>query len=182
MSRAVVVVDAQKDFVEGGSLAVNGGQKMVDRLVHILSTDDVNTLFYTKDWHIDPGNHFSDNPDFIDSWPVHCVAETPGADFAADFKHFEDNVFMKGQYQASYSGVDGLNKKGASLVDALRSHGVHLVVVVGIAFDYCVKATALDLKGAGFDVVVDSTFTAAVHPENNPATIADLEAAGIVVV
>ncbi len=179
---AVVVVDVQNDFVEGGSLAVKGGLEVAERISTGLGSYSVDEVFFTKDWHIDPGNHFSDHPDFVDSWPHHCVADTPGADFAVNFNYDLDNVFFKGQYQASYSGVDGVNRDGEHLIEALKRSGVTDITIVGIAFDFCVKATALDLKEAGFDVVIHSQFVASVHPENDSATEEELMKAGIVVI
>lgn len=185
MTTALVIVDVQVDFVEGGSLAVAGGQKQAEALAkfvlpvyrEILSDSPV---LFTKDWHIDPGEHFSDTPDFIDSWPRHCVADTDGADFAADFGEVSpESIFQKGMYSASYSGADGVNIDGEGLVDYLDSLEVERVDVVGIAFDYCVKETALSLRKEGFEVTVVKAFTASVHPENDANVIKDLESAGV---
>lgn len=183
MTSALVVVDVQKDFVEGGSLAVEGGQRIagiLNNLVVPIWHDNVGPVFFTKDWHIDPGNHFSDTPDYVDSWPEHCVADSIGAEFAAEFKEaLLENIFKKGQYAASYSGVDGVNIDGEGLIDSLQENGVTAVNIVGIAFDYCVAATALDLHAAGFETTVVKSFTASVHPENDANVIAKLESKGI---
>lgn len=182
---AIVVVDVQNDFVEGGSLAVQGG-KNVAKGIEFISDIQPDSIVYTKDWHIDPGPHFADEPDYIDSWPRHCVAESEGADFALPFKNTDpERIFLKGQYKASYSGAEGHNIDGVGLVQWLQENDFHTVEVVGIAFDYCVKQTALDLAREGFKVKVPAptgdanTWTASVHPENDPATIDDLTAAGV---
>jgi nicotinamidase/pyrazinamidase len=186
MTNALVIVDVQKDFVEGGSLAVAGGQNVADKLaqvvVPVFDKMDILVLF-TKDWHIDPGSHFSDNPDYIDSWPPHCVADTEGAEFAADFGDVhEDVVFKKGQYEAAYSGNEGFNRadrSGLNLGAALKYLEIETVDVVGIAYDYCVKATALDLAKLGFKVNVIKDFTASVHPENDDEVTHELNEAGV---
>lgn len=187
MTQALVVVDIQKDFCEGGSLAVTGGQAVADLTAKfVIPTFELAKfpVAYTKDWHIDPGTHFSDNPDYIDSWPVHCVAESEGAAFAADFDIVSAGaqIFRKGQYRASYSGVEGENDLGWYLDAALKEWGATNVSVIGLAFDYCVKATAIDLAKAGFEVQVIKDFTASVHPENDDATTFELNEAGVNVV
>lgn len=185
MTSALIVVDVQKDFVEGGSLAVTGGQKVADVLANLVVPiwrDNVGPVLYTKDWHIDPGSHFSDEPDYVDSWPRHCVADSDGADFANPYLGGEakvDEIFRKGQYAASYSGSEGVNIDGENLIDYLTELGVTTVNVVGIAFDYCVAATASDLSRAGFDTLVVKYFTASVHPENDANIIKNLESVGV---
>lgn len=185
MTQALVVVDVQKDFVEGGSLAVAGGQEVADRA----ATQAVPVyrhmklpVFFTKDWHIDPGDHFSENPDYIDSWPRHCEAGTDGAEFAADFGDVpEVIIFKKGQYAASYSGNEGRSggEDGVPLGEALKMAGAAHVSVIGIAFDYCVKATAIDLAKMGFAVTVIKDFTASVNPDNDDTVTFDLNEAGV---
>jgi nicotinamidase/pyrazinamidase len=184
---AIIVVDVQNDFVEGGSLAVTGGQEVANMIRNDLlpvSKALGIAVFFTKDWHIEPGDHFASTnggePDFLDSWPDHCVADTTGAMFANEFDPEPAQVFYKGQYKASYSGIDGVNRDGVSLAAALRILGVHRVGVVGIAYDYCVKATALDLIKEGFEVSVNKLATASVHPDNDPQTDAELKEAGVV--
>lgn len=181
---ALIVVDVQNDFVEGGSLGVEGGRDVAERLaryIPALMQYDGIPVYYTKDWHIDPGTHFSDEPDFVDSWPRHCEAFTDGANLAEDFPVEEAMIFRKGMYQASYSGAEGVNIDDQDLITALRENGVTVVTVVGIAYDYCVAATALDLAAAGFDTAVAKRLTASVHPENDQATTDKLESAGVFV-
>ena len=137
----------------------------------------------TRDHHIDPGAHFSDHPDYVDSWPPHCVAGTPGADFHPNLTvapRFEA-VFDKGEYAAAYSGFEGSDAAGDSLAEWLREHDASDVDVCGIATDYCVKATALDAARAGFATRVLLPLTAAVAPANVPSVVNDLTAAGVTV-
>lgn len=176
---ALIFVDVQKDFCEGGSLAVAGGQHVADRLLEIARQTEEESLFVTKDWHVDPGSHFSDNPDFIDSWPRHCVAMTDGASLAMPYYPYADKVFHKGMYAAAYSGAEGVNSQNQSLIEALRYQGYESVEIAGIAFDYCVKATAIDLAKAGFNVTVLKDLTASVHPANDREVTLELIKANV---
>ena len=182
MTTALIVVDVQNDFCEGGSLAVAGGAAVASRVAELLAGDHgYDLVVATRDHHIDPGDHFSDSPDFVDSWPPHCVAGTPGADFhphlgAPTFA----GVFDKGEYTAAYSGFEGAERQtGSSLAEFLRGRGVTRVDVCGIATDHCVKATALDAASEGFSTRVLVGLTAAVDVSTVPAVLADLAAAGV---
>ena len=150
--RALIIVDVQNDFCEGGSLAVTGGSAVVRAISELLATQPGYAhVVATKDFHIDPGEHFSDNPDYTVSWPRHCVVGTSGADFHPLFDPGAvEAVFMKGHYSAAYSGFEGTDEAGTPLADWLRQRGVDEVDIVGIATDYCVKATAADAAKAGF--------------------------------
>jgi len=180
MSRALVVVDVQNDFCEGGSLGVSGGAEVALRIGELLhrwqesDRSDYSHVVATRDHHVDPGDHFSEHPDFATSWPPHCVAGTDGAAFHAnlDPQPF-DAVFDKGAYQAAYSGFEGTDRDGQALADWLRSHGVTAVDIVGIATDHCVRATTLDAIAAGFDTRVLLDLTAGVAA---PTTVAAVEA------
>ena len=171
MSRALIVVDVQRDFCEGGALAVAGGAAVAERINRLLLRDHgYDVVVATRDHHVDPGGHFSDSPDFKDSWPPHCVAGThgaqqhPGLVFAG-----WDGLFLKGRNEAAYSGFEGTDEiTGEPLADFLVKRGVTEVDVCGIAADYCVNATARDAAAAGFDTTVLIDFTAAVHPESMP--------------
>lgn len=183
MSRALIVVDVQNDFCEGGSLAVAGGAAVAAGISDLLGGDHgYDHVVATRDHHIDPGAHFSPTPDFVDSWPPHCVAGTPGADFHPDLANrpFEA-VFSKGEYAAAYSGFEGFSE-GESLAEWLADHEVTEVDVVGIATDYCVRATALDAAGAGLRTRVLRGLTAAVAPDRVATTLQDFAAAGVTVV
>ena len=134
----------------------------------------------TKDFHIDPGEHFSDNPDYAVSWPRHCVAGSPGADFHPDFDPSAvEAVFKKGHHSAAYSGFEGTDDSGTTLMDWLRERGVDEVDVVGIATDYCVRATAVDAAAAGFATRVLLDLTAGVAPESTAKAIEDMRGVGV---
>ena len=178
--RALLIVDVQNDFCEGGSLAVDGGAAVATAINAYLATKPAyDHVVATADHHIDPGSHFSDHPDYVSSWPRHCVAGTAGADFhpALDTAAVEA-VFRKGEYAAAYSGFEGC-AAGVRLSDWLRSHGVDEVDVAGIATDYCVRATALDAIGEGFTTRVLVDLIAGVAPESSAAALEELRAQGV---
>ena len=179
MARAVVVVDVQNDFCEGGSLAVAGGTEVARAVSRRLAGGGYDHAVATRDHHIDPGAHFSDAPDFVDSWPRHCVVGTSGVDLHAelDTTHIEA-IFDKGEYVAAYSGFEGASD-GTPLTDWLRERGVDEVEVVGIATDHCVRATALDAAGRGFRTVVRLDLTAAVSPQGLGTALDALRSAGV---
>ena len=193
---ALVIVDVQNDFCEGGSLAVDGGLEVASKIgLDLMNTRKYTTFAFTKDWHIDPGDHWSETPDFIKSWPVHCAAGSYGAKLnvglvASTYLAFTDrladllyqvSVFHKGQYTASYSGAEGVDKYGIGLVTWLKEHGEEEVHIVGLAFDYCVKATAIDLAKAGFKVTVLKDYTASVNPVFDNTNIAEMQREGVTI-
>jgi nicotinamidase/pyrazinamidase len=188
MTRALIVVDVQNDFCEGGSLAVAGGAEVafkIGQLLHHWSNQDPKAPDYqvavaTRDHHVDPGDHFSDAPDFDHSWPPHCVVGTDGEAFHPnlDPQPF-DAVFLKGEHAAAYSGFEGRAADGTPLADWLRAHDISHVDVCGIATDYCVRATALDAVQLGFDTQVLSYLCAGVAPASADSAIAEMERAGI---
>ena len=183
MSTALVVVDVQRDFCEGGALAVAGGNAVAASVAKLLAGDHgYGCVVATRDHHIDPGSHFSDDPDFVDSWPRHCVVGTPGVELhdALAGTSF-DAVFDQGEYAAAYSGFEGRDAGGHGLADFLRSRGVEAVEVCGIATDYCVRATALDAATAGFRTTVLVELTAAVAPDRLQATLDQLADGGVAV-
>ena len=181
MARALIIVDVQLDFCEGGSLAVAGGASVAERINAV--TGEYDHVVATRDYHVDPGAHFSETPDYVDSWPVHCVAGTAGAAFhpALDVAPIQA-VFGKGEYAAAYSGFEGAAPDGTALADWLRVHEVTQVDVVGIATDHCVRATALDAVREGFTTRVLVDLTAGVAPESTQAALAELRTAGATVV
>jgi nicotinamidase/pyrazinamidase len=190
MARALIVVDVQNDFCEGGSLAVSGGADVAFRIGSLLhewheaepGEHRYGYVVATRDHHIDPGDHFSETPDFVNSWPRHCVAGTDGVGFHPnlDPQPF-DAIFDKGEYAAAYSGFEGKSQDGAGLAAWLQDKGVTDVDVCGIATDFCVRATALDAKAAGFRTTVLAGLTAGVAPASTSQTLVDLQAAGVTV-
>ena len=182
MSRALIVVDVQNDFCEGGSLPVSGGSEVAAGVTrHIAAArGDLAFVVATRDWHTDPGTHFSATPDFVDSWPAHCVAGTKGAEFHPDFEHRNaDAVFSKGAFAAAYSGFEAVDGSDTLLGDWLASRGVTDVDVVGIATDYCVKATALDSARLGFHTRVLMGLVAGVAEASTARAREELRAAGV---
>ena len=180
--RALIIVDVQNDFCEGGSLAVAGGAAVARAVSERLAgrAHDYAHVVATKDFHIDPGSHFSDHPDYAASWPPHCVAGTTGADFHPDLDTSAvEAVFRKGAHAAAYSGFEGFDDDGTPLGDWLRGHGVDEVDVVGIATDYCVRATAADAARAGFRTRVLLDLTAGVAPASTVRAIEELRADGV---
>jgi nicotinamidase/pyrazinamidase len=188
MTRALIVVDVQNDFCEGGSLAVAGGADVAFRIGQLLhkwydadpGDKQYDYVVATRDHHIDPGSHFSDRPDFVESWPRHCVVGTDGVSFHPnlDPQPF-DAIFDKGEYAAAYSGFEGKSQDGHTLADWLREKGVTAVDVCGIATDYCVRATALDAQAAGFATTVLTELTAGVAPASTQQALIDLRTAGV---
>jgi nicotinamidase/pyrazinamidase len=179
--RALIIVDVQNDFCAGGSLAVSGGGALAPAINHYLSTDrGYRHIVATKDVHIDPGRHFSDHPDYSSSWPPHCVAGSPGADFRPDLDTGPiEAVFSKGAYSGAYSGFEGVDENGTSLLDWLRQRGVDEVDIVGIATDYCVRWTARDAARAGLATRVLVDLTASVAAESAAQALAELRTAGV---
>ncbi|MCV7171584.1 isochorismatase family protein [Mycobacterium manitobense] len=183
--RALIIVDVQNDFCEGGSLAVEGGTGVARGVTELLGSHGYDHVVATKDYHIDPGSHFSDDPDFRDSWPPHCVVGTAGVEFHPAFEHDAvEAVFHKGHYSAAYSGFEGVHgdedpAQATTLADWLRARDVDTVDVVGIATDYCVKATAADAAAAGFTTRVLLDLTAGVSPTTTAEAVDALRAAGV---
>lgn len=180
MTRALVVVDVQVDFCEGGSLAVPGGAAVAGAITDLLRGSRYDHVVATRDHHVDPGAHFAEHPDYVDSWPPHCVVGTPGVDLhpALDRGPIEA-VFDKGEHAAAYSGFEGRAADGATLEGWLRAAGVDAVDVVGIATDYCVRATALDAIGSGFATTVLVDHTAGVALSSTEHALAEMHAAGV---
>lgn len=183
MSTALIIVDVQNDFCEGGSLPVTGGSEVAAAITRHVGDHGYDHVVATRDYHIDPGSHFSATPDFVTTWPAHCVVGTPGADFhpAFDVSAVEE-VFSKGAREAAYSGFEGASGDGVSLAGWLTERGVHAVDVVGIATDHCVRATALDAVKHGFAVRVLLDLTAGVAKETTERAVAELSEAGADVV
>jgi nicotinamidase/pyrazinamidase len=181
--RALVIVDVQNDFCEGGSLAVTGGAAVADAISAYLARPDgdrYGAVVATQDHHVDPGAHFSDHPDFVDSWPPHCVAGTSGALFhpSLDTSRIAA-IFRKGEHAAAYSGFEGINADGESLLGWLSAHDVTDLDVAGLTADYCVRATAVDAAAAGLTTTVLLTLTAGVAGATTTAAIASMKAAGV---
>jgi nicotinamidase/pyrazinamidase len=181
MTRALIVVDVQNDFCEGGSLAVSGGVAVAAAITeHVRTAAGVYAhVVATRDHHIDPGQHFADAPDFLETWPAHCVVGTGGVELheALDREPLEA-IFDKGEYAAAYSGFEA-RSDGVPLAEWLRERGVDAVDVVGIATDHCVRATALDAVSEGFATRVLLPLTAGVAEASTEAALDQLRTAGV---
>ena len=198
MAKALIIVDVQNDFCAGGALATDRGAKVAALISEYVEDNHhrYEAVVATQDWHIDPGAHFSDTPDFVDSWPVHCVANTEGAEIHPNLDtDYIEAYFRKGRYEAAYSGFEGLqapeesvmtgeHEPGATLddegpktplADWLDEREIQDVDIVGIATDYCVLATAKDAVDAGYETCVLIDLTAPVHEDKLDEVIAEME-------
>jgi nicotinamidase/pyrazinamidase len=190
MTRALIVTDVQNDFCEGGSLPVAGGAAVaadIGRLLQAWAAQGPQAPAYshvvaTKDHHVAPGPHWSSEPDYVDSWPVHCAVGTDGEAFHPnlDPQPF-DAIFLKGEHTAAYSGFEGRSVDGVPLEDWLRAHGVDAVDICGIATDYCVRVTALDAVSRGLPTRLLLALCAGVDASTSEAAVAEMAAAGVVV-
>lgn len=180
MTKALIIVDVQNDFCEGGNLAVAGGAATASAISNYLAAHPYDCVVATRDAHVDPGAHFSDSPDYVDTWPPHCVEGTLGAMLHENltYRTFA-GVFAKGGHTAAYSGFEGRDERDRGLAEFLHGRGVDAVDVCGIATDHCVKATALDAARLGFGTSVLLDLTAAVDPEHLRTSLDQLTAAGV---
>ena len=183
--KALVIVDVQPTFCEGGSLPVDGGNKVAKQIATYVSDDEsYDCIITTQDWHIDPETHFSDKPNYQDTWPAHGVAGTDEADLHPELFNISEKInysVKKGMYQAAYSGFEGSDGE-ESLEQILAKESISIVDIVGLAFDHCVKATAIDSAQAGFKTRVLSKLTAAVSPANITIVSNEMASHGIEVI
>lgn len=186
MSRALFIIDVQNDFTEGGALGVEGGAAVAAGITRFLR-DHVgryDNVFASRDWHDaegDNGGHFATmaEPDFVTTWPVHCVAGTKGAEYHPDLDTaLVTRHILKGQGVPAYSIFEGVTEDGKTLADLLDEEGIIDIDVVGIATDYCVRASALDALAHGRHVRIFTDLIAGVNPESSEAAIAELGHAG----
>jgi nicotinamidase/pyrazinamidase len=189
MARALFIIDVQNDFTEGGALGVAGGAAVAAGITDYLSEHPgrYDLIFASRDWHDggnDNGGHFATDadPDYVDTWPVHCVAGTDGADYHPDLDTSGvDFHIRKGQGRPAYSIYEGVTEDGESVKDLVASHSVDTIDVVGIATDYCVRASALDALADGKRVRVLADLVAGVAPASSAATLDELADAGVVI-
>jgi len=190
VTRALFIIDVQNDFTEGGALAVSGGAAVAGRISSLLAAESAHydQIFASRDWHDASGNnggHFALDaaPDYVSTWPVHCVADTVGSEYHAQLDTTEVDVHVrKGQGKPAYSIFEGTTEAGASVIDVLDELGITDIDVVGIATDYCVRASALDAIAAGRGVRVLTDYIAGVAPESSAAALDELRAAGVAIV
>ena len=179
MGEALIIVDVQRDFCEGGALAVTGGAATAAAISEWAHHRSYDLVVATRDSHIDPGAHFSATPDWVDSWPPHCRVGTPGQMLHPRLQVELDVVVDKGFYAAAYSGFEGVDAWGKSLDAVLWHRGIAAVDIVGIATDYCVKQTALDAARRGYTTRILADLVAAVHPDHLDEVTEELTMAGV---
>lgn len=194
MTRALLIVDVQNDFTEDGALAVRGGDAVAAGITDYLRAhpDRYDVVIASRDWHDDPGGgvdggandnggHFAleAEPDYVDTWPVHCVAGTVGAQYdpGLDISLIDVHV-LKGQGVPAYSMFEGATEDGDELTTLLDKLEVDDVDVVGLATDYCVRASALDAIASGRHVRVIDDLIAGVAPESSEAALREIAQAG----
>jgi len=178
MTRALLVIDVQNDFCEGGALAVAGGAQVASKISQYLETAKYDLVIASRDWHNagdSNSGHFAEagsEPNYKTTWPVHCVADTEGANYHPNLSTSNIDVdIYKGQGQNGYSIFEGVTKSGQSFSDVLASHSIQEVDLVGIATDHCVLASATDAKKHGLKVRVISSLTAGVYAETTESAI-----------
>jgi nicotinamidase/pyrazinamidase len=184
MSKALFIVDVQNDFTERGALGVVGGDEVAERITRYLESHagEYEIVVASRDWHDgenDNGGHFAAQPDFVDTWPVHCVGGTYGAEYdeVLDTTRVTHHL-KKGQGKPAYSLFEGVSDDGHTATQLLEEHGILNIDVVGIATDYCVRASALDAIAAGRHVRVLTDLVAGVHPESSENALAEIAHAG----
>ncbi len=187
MSAALFIVDVQNDFTERGALGVVGGDEVAARITRFLAAHagDYEVIVASRDWHDadnDNGGHFAaGEPDFIDNWPVHCVADTFGAEYDDGFDTSAvTHHLKKGQGKPAYSLFEAVADDGVTAAQILEQHGIIDIDVVGLATDYCVRASALDAIAHGRRVRVFTDLVAGVHPESSEKSLAEIAHAGAV--
>ena len=185
MRNALLVVDVQVDFVEGGSLGVQGGLGVAAMIARHLRhfKNEYQFVVASRDYHEDAPDHISATPDYVNTWPPHCIIGTPGAAFVPTIQNlvrekYIQVVVTKGRHEAAYSAFDGLDARGHKLLDVLKENRVDHIDVCGIATDYCVRASALDARKNQFQVRVLVNLCAPVNPATGQQAIEEMRAAG----
>lgn len=185
MSTALIVIDVQNDFTEGGSLAVKGGNVTATAITQYIRArrSDYVSVIASRDWHSpvgDNGGHFAAKPDLVSTWPAHCVQGTTGAAYNPAIEtSLIDVQIYKGDGEPAYSAFEGTTAGGASLHDVLSKAGATHIDLVGIATDYCVRATALDGRKLGYTVTVIANLCVGVDTTSSIAAIREMTAAGV---
>lgn len=184
MTSALLIIDVQNDFTEGGALAIAGGDAVASGVSAFLAAraGDYDVVAASRDWHDadgDNGGHFADDPDFLDTWPEHCVAGTPGAEYDELFT--TDAVthhVHKGQGKPAYSMFEGITQDGFTVAEVLSARGVLTADVVGLATDHCVRASVLDAIAHGVHIRVLTDLVAGVGAESSDKALAEMAHAG----
>jgi nicotinamidase/pyrazinamidase len=191
MTRALFVIDVQNDFCEGGALACQGGALVAKNITDYLKSNKSNYdyVIASRDWHTpndSNGGHFpapGNEPDFVNNWPLHCIAGESGSDYHPNLDaSLIDIHIKKGQGQHGYSIFEGTTDSGERIQDLIQRLGITDVDVVGIATDYCVRASSLDAKNEGLRVRVITSLTTGVAAQSTESAIDEMVDQGIEVV
>jgi nicotinamidase/pyrazinamidase len=185
MRNALLIIDVQVDFVQGGALPVPNGLEvaaMISRHIRHFKSE-YQFVVASRDYHEDPKDHFSATPDFRTTWPPHCVIGTPGAAFVPSIQNlvrekFIQTVVSKGRHAAAYSAFEGLDPRGHYLLDVLKEARIDHIDICGIATDYCVRASALDARKNAFQVRTLVNLCAAVDEATGQQALEEMRAAG----
>ena len=185
MAKAILIVDVQKDFTEGGALGANGGGALAKKITEHLSAhgNEYELVIASRDWHDpqnDNGGHFSEQPDYVNNWPPHCVSGTPGAEYHSGLDtNLIDEHIRKGQGKPAYSAFEGATEAGRTVPELLAEKKINELVVVGIATDYCVRASALDAVAAGLKVTLLPQMCVGIDPAGSIRAIREMSDAGV---
>jgi nicotinamidase/pyrazinamidase len=185
MRNALLIVDVQVDFVQDGALPVPKGVEVAAMIARHVRHFKGSYQFVvsSRDYHENPAGHFSATPDFVTTWPPHCVIGTPGAAFVPAIQNLVrekliDTVVSKGRSAAAYSAFEGQDPRGHFLLDVLKEERIDHIDVCGIATDYCVRASALDARRNAFQVRTLVNLCAAVDEATGQQALDEMKAAG----
>ncbi|MFB2581042.1 isochorismatase family protein [Herbiconiux sp. P15] len=186
MAKALFIIDVQNDFIEGGALGVTGGTAVAEGISRLLAEhpDTYEFVIASRDWHdpeSDNGGHFAldEDPDFVSTWPVHCVAGTHGAEYHDELTtRAIDHHVRKGQGEPAYSIYEGTTEEGGTVRELLDANGIIDIDIAGLATDHCVRASALDAIEHGRRVRIITDLVAGVSPDASREAIAELARAG----
>ena len=173
MSSALLIIDFQNDFTSGGALAVPAGDEIAEPVKRLAPRFD--HVFATRDWH--PPDHASFETEG-GPWPVHCVQGTHGAELHPAMRDVEVEAIVDVGAERDDEGYSGFEK--STLEDLLRDRDVDEVAVVGLATDYCVRASAIDAARLGFDttVITDAIRAVEVNPGDGERALKEMQEAG----
>jgi len=191
MAKAILIIDVQNDFCEGGALACQGGAQVAKKISEYLASNkhEYDFVIASRDWHTpnsENGGHFPAqgiDPDFVTTWPLHCIAGEEGAEYHPNLDTSLIDVHIKkGQGEHGYSIFEGTTDHDETFKELLERLEIAAVDVVGIATDYCVRASSLDARKQGLEVRVITSLTAGVAASSTEAAIDEMVDAGVAVV
>jgi nicotinamidase/pyrazinamidase len=185
MRNALLVVDLQNDFLEGGSIPVPGGTQVAAQVSrHIRHfRSEYAFVVATRDVHEDPADHFSDKPDYITTWPKHGLIGSRGATLCTPiFNLVREKIIQvvvdKGRHAGAASAFEAQDVRGHMLVDVLREQRVDHIDICGLITEYCIRESALDARKHEFQVRVLVNLCGAASPDNAQRAFEDMKTAG----